>query len=66
MRIMRERPPFFIMPRPREDCPRGDAFFVGLAGSRGGLGGLGVMGGADKMRQVGLIGEPSSLADYSF
>ena len=35
------------MPRPREDCPRGDAFFVGLAGSRGGLGGLGVMG-ADK------------------
>ena len=35
------------MLRPREDCPRGDAFFVGLSGSGGGLGGLGVMG-ADK------------------
>jgi hypothetical protein len=55
---MREsrRPPFFVMPRPREDCPRGDAFFVGLAGSRGGLGGLGVMGRLGATGRIRLMG----------
>lgn len=48
------------MLRPREDCPRGDAFFVGLAwlvAGRTGRTGSNGSDGTGEMRQMGLDGQ---------